>query len=601
MYKKFNYLIHLIIRYLCDRFSFIIIDQKEKLNEKDIINWQFQLNSKKQCINNFFLKDLEHNLIPFADEIVNHHFIIFSRSYLIKRDNQKNSNEYQKIDWFNDKMNNKQFSHNYWYRLRVQHPKGGEIKFPWELSRFQHALILGKAYIVTKDEIFTKAFIAQIRDWVIHNPVRYGINWSNTMEVGIRSATMSLGLLFFIESKELDQKFFNLFLKSMNEHGNHIYNNLENLQSNNSNHYIGNLFGLFFIALIFSLFHESKKWLSFAQKELEKEIYDQTFEDGWGFESSVPYHKLITEMFLYCYILGKNLEAPFSKSFEQRLFLMLKNLFIIAKPNNMIPQIGDNDSSKIFSFMPEASSLDLKEISILINKNNININNTKQFGFFAFKNAGYYLYKSRNIYFLFNSGPEKLIGLGSHAHNDVFSFELNINGKDIIVDPGSYIYTSNPKLRNHFRSVKSHNTLFWPSIEPRRINNGLFKMLDNGRRVIKFTDYKDEGFKLYGSYNFDNKFHNRSIFYEAKKHRFSIIDKVSHKDAIVNFNIALNNDLKKTPNGFFVNNINFTFQSFKKLKVENSFYSESYLKKEKINSVKVFLKDKILKSEFYIC
>ena len=65
---------------------------------------------------------------------------------------------------------------------------------------------------------------------------------------------------------------------------------------------------------------------------------------------------------------------------------MLKNLFIIAKPNNMIPQIGDNDSSsKIFSFMPEASSLDLKEISILINKNNININNTKQFGFFAFK------------------------------------------------------------------------------------------------------------------------------------------------------------------------------------------------------------------------
>ena len=58
-------------------------------------------------------------------------------------------------------MNNKQFSHNYWYRLRVQHPKGGEIKFPWELSRFQHALILGKAYIVTKDEIFTKAFIAK--------------------------------------------------------------------------------------------------------------------------------------------------------------------------------------------------------------------------------------------------------------------------------------------------------------------------------------------------------------------------------------------------------------------------------------------------------
>ena len=37
----------------------------------------------------------------------------------------------------------------------------------------------------------------------------------------------------------------------MNEHGNHIYNNLENLQSNNSNHYIGNLFGLFYCVNLF--------------------------------------------------------------------------------------------------------------------------------------------------------------------------------------------------------------------------------------------------------------------------------------------------------------------------------------------------------------
>ena len=120
------------------------------------------------------------------------------------------------------------------------------MKFPWEIARFQHAIIIGNAYLITKNEIYTKSFIYQVRDWINNNPARYGIHWANTMEVGIRSATLSLGLLFFIESKELNQEFLNLFLKSMNEHGEHIYNNLENLQTNNSNHYIGNLFGIFF-------------------------------------------------------------------------------------------------------------------------------------------------------------------------------------------------------------------------------------------------------------------------------------------------------------------------------------------------------------------
>ena len=44
--------------------------------------------------------------------------------------------------------------------------------------------------------------------------------------------------------------------------------------------------------------------------------------------------------------------------------------------------------------------------------------------------------------------------MGSHAHNDIFSIELNVDGKDIIIDPGSFVYSSNETVRNQFRSVK---------------------------------------------------------------------------------------------------------------------------------------------------
>jgi hypothetical protein len=46
--------------------------------------------------------------------------------------------------------------------------------------------------------------------------------------------------------------------------------------------------------------------------------------------------------------------------------------------------------------------------------------------------------------------------VGGHAHNDKLSFELCVDGEDIIVDPGSYIYALNPEMRNHFRCAASH-------------------------------------------------------------------------------------------------------------------------------------------------
>ena len=41
----------------------------------------------------------------------------------------------------------------------------------------------------------------------------------------------------------------------------------------------------------------------------------------------------------------------------------------------------------------------------------------------------------------------------------MLSFELNVGGMDIIIDPGTYLYTSSIKDRNEFRSTSKHNTI----------------------------------------------------------------------------------------------------------------------------------------------
>jgi len=70
---------------------------------------------------------------------------------------------------------------------------------------------------------------------------------------------------------------------------------------------------------------------------------------------------------------------------------------------------------------------------------------------------GIYIFKCDNFYLSVMAGGIGQNGNGGHSHNDKLSFELNIGGKDIYIDPGTYLYTPLPEKRNKFRSVKAHN------------------------------------------------------------------------------------------------------------------------------------------------
>ena len=51
-----------------------------------------------------------------------------------------------------------------------------------------------------------------------------------------------------------------------------------------------------------------------------------------------------------------------------------------------------------------------------------------------------------------------LMAGGSHGHNDSLSIDVWANGKSLIVDPGTYVYTGDLKQRHLFRSTAFHST-----------------------------------------------------------------------------------------------------------------------------------------------
>lgn len=107
---------------------------------------------------------------------------------------------------------------------------------------------------------------------------------------------------------------------------------------------------------------------------------------------------------------------------------------------------------------------------------------------FYFPNAGYLLFKSPILYLFVNASENGQNGNGGHAHNDKLSFELTIADEPIVLDPGTYLYTPDPEMRNEFRSINAHNSVITEFGEQ---NNwkpgkfGLFSLEENSKcRVI---------------------------------------------------------------------------------------------------------------------
>lgn len=221
-----------------------------------------------------------------------------------------------------------------------------DVKVPWELSRCQHFITLGKAYWYTNNEKYLTEFVSQVENWIEENPTELGVNWACTMDVSIRAVNFIWGYYFFMDSKALTVEFKIKFFKCLFLHGRHIFNNLEYGQIR-GNHYISDLVGLVYLGIVFDNSKEGKEWLNKGVNELIKEISHQVYEDGVDFEGSINYHRLVTELFLSSTLISLQNKIMFPEQYMNRLENMIEFVMYYTKPDGSAPMIGDNDDGRL--------------------------------------------------------------------------------------------------------------------------------------------------------------------------------------------------------------------------------------------------------------
>jgi uncharacterized heparinase superfamily protein len=518
---------------------------------------QFYLSEKEETISVIkkYFPDSIEKAVNSADRVLHHIFNILGSGDMYLG---------EKIDWHRDfKTGTRWNPADYCKDIPIVKGDGSDIKVPWELSRFHHLTTLGKAYWFTSEERYVKEFIDEINDWIDNNPVYFGVNWSCTMDVAIRITNWILGYYFFKNSKCISDEFLLKFLKSMLAHGRFIRDNLEWSEELTSNHYLSNVTGLIYLGMIFPEFKGASEWREFSVRELMSEMDKQVYEDGVDFESSISYHRLALEFFLYPAILCKLNNIELNKQFWEKLKRMFEFVRYYLKPNGLAPQIGDNDNGRLHIFK-ERDVLDhsylhtmesllfnmpidrFDEEVLWIKPSAFNLQpSASKINSKSFKEAGIYIMRDGNAYMIISCGPNGQKGNGGHCHNDKLSFELNILGEDMIIDTGTFVYTSTPDWRNRFRSTIYHNTVMIDGKEQNRFKKGkLFTLEDDARaKCIKWETTPDYDLFVGEHYGYNRPplratphqggrekvwgvCHQREIYFDKREKKWQIKDRL---------------------------------------------------------------------------
>ena len=373
------------------------------------------------------------------------------------------------IDWLVDFKCGAKWEKNF-YR-EIGYIKGADIKMPWELSRCQHLLWLGEAYLLTNDKKYAKEVVDEINLWIDDNPLMYSVNWKCAMDVAFRAVNWMFALNMIHAYEGFDNTFADKVSRSLWQHGFFIRNNLEKVIPDSNNHYSSDLVGLLYLGVLFDNTRKRRRWKKFAINELISETRNQILPSGIHYERSVSYHRMMTEMLSYPVYMLHRIGENLPEDIIDRIKSMYGYIANYTKPNGLAPLIADNDDGRFLPFIRR----DFRVHNYLNDPESIEnrIVSAGMIPWFCVEKKETRLYEDANVaivhkdkdYMFINNGgyskrpKENQITIGTHTHNDLLSFELAMNGQDIIVDAGTYLYTSTESDRNAFRSTAKHNTV----------------------------------------------------------------------------------------------------------------------------------------------
>ena len=391
------------------------------------------------------------------------------------------------IDWHCDVVHGKHGPRKPWFRIKyLDFDEVGDSKITWELNRHQHFVTLAKAYWLTGDGKFAQEILAQWSHWHKQNPYPIGMNWASSLEVAFRSLSWIWTYFLMRECPLFTADLRQQWLRALALNGRHIANYLSRYFSPNT-HLLGEAAALFFLGTLFPNVRPAKKWREQGWKILLDGARTQVREDGFYFEQSTYYHAYALDLFLHARILAGLNEASIPPAFDGTLQNMLSALLLLGRAG-VTPRVGDDDGGRLFDprrnreehlLDPLATGAvlygkgDYKFIAAAPREETLWLFGTKGLADFeslptiepsidseSLPCSGFYLMADSESaqQLVIDAGPLGA-GNGGHGHADALSICLIRNGRNLLMDSGTFEYIGDSGERARLRGTSAHNTM----------------------------------------------------------------------------------------------------------------------------------------------
>lgn len=353
----------------------------------------------------------------------------------------------------------------------------------WKLHLHYHEFLAG---------LPDAELIRIVSDWLSANPPyrpQYWLDSWNAYAVSIRSVVW---MQEYAKRKDrLPVEFRNVLLSAIWQHLRFLRGNLEN--DIGGNHILRNIRALMWGAAFFDGDAASRLG-AFAERLLVGELADQVLPDGFHFERSPSYHLQVFGDLLECWRVAR--AASTRQVLGDILGRMAKVVANVAHPDGNPSLFGDGGFSmahrphellNVYSGQLGAAPMPSKT--------------------FWYQQAGYAGLRTGDTYLIYDCGPVAPGHLPAHAHADIFSFELSLGQRRIVVDSGTYEYDPGER-RSWYRGTAAHNTVglddkdqceMWSSFRMGRRGNVVLERVDIGSDRLAIEGWHDGYTRLRGA------------------------------------------------------------------------------------------------------
>ncbi len=386
----------------------------------------------------------------------------------------------------------------------------GNARNIWELNRHFQLVELGQAWALTGNARYRDSACALLASWLKACPYPTGINWVSALEHGIRLMNWYFAArLLGLQSGESREPVPG-WQASIYWHCHFIWRHQSRFSSAN-NHLIGEMAGLYVAAATWPCWAESRRWAADARRVLLGEMERQIHADGVSREQTTGYQMFVLQLVITAGLVGEECGDPFPLEFWTSVRRMIGFLRSITDAGGHLPAFGDSDDGIAYVLSPTARERRLEDLleieEFFTTGNSVGRSDHSaaawlQTGFprpthwpagvvasrASFPDGGYFVLATNRgrpdeVMVVFDAAPLGYLSIAAHGHADCLSFVMSVAGEEILIDPGTYCYHSDPGWRDYFRSTRAHNTVGLDGLD-QSVMAGPFMWLQRARPTL---------------------------------------------------------------------------------------------------------------------